>query len=252
MGHIVGMPGSRVFGGSPSGLGNIWDWWEPSLEVGLNDSDPIQTLNGQVNNRDWTQGTLGSRPLYDTTNALNGHAVATFNTSRFWTGPDMTGLGTEFAGEAHVFIVVKCDADPAVATDDGGLWELSASSSTGDFYTLAADGKIYASMFRKNRINTAVTPDLSSWRVYEAVVRSSSAPAEPDGKWSLRVDGTEINAGTVLGFSALATPRLGINEGGFHFKGKMAGMYLFDGELSGGDRTDLINYINTRFGLSSA
>lgn len=241
--------GGGVFA-DPSDVTSIWDWWEPSLDSGSNGVG-LQTLTGQANGRNWTQATSGSRPLYDTTNALNGHAVLTFNTNRFLNGPDMSGIpqGVGSTKQGHIFIIVKTDADPQAAGGDTGLWKMTGASDSTHFNF--PDGNIYDSILKGARDNFGnPAASLTSWRVYEASIIASSGVGVPNGEYIVRLDGTQIFTNGTVQASFIAAPTLGRNLANQGFKGKMAGLYLFTQKLSTDDRNNMVSYINTRFGLS--
>jgi hypothetical protein len=237
----------------PNGFATIWGWWEPGRDSGTNGVG-LQTLTDQSGNaRHWTQATEGSRPLYDTTNALNGHAVATFNTDRFWDGPDMSGIDQGFGStkKAHMFLVVKCDADPAAAGGDSGLWKITGASDSTHFpFT---DSIVYDSVLKGSRETLGNhASSLASWRVYEASAIASSGSGVPDGEYIVSLDGVQFpnSPFNVVEVDFVAGSTLGKNLAGQGFKGKMAGLYLFTGKLVGTDRDAMVGYLNTRFGLS--
>lgn len=170
------------------------------------------------------------------TGILNGLAVADCHTNfKSWNGPNMGALTA-----AHWFAVVIVDAD----NSDGALWELGALDS-GDSRYPFTDGNIYEHAFSSVRYTVGnPAPSLTTWRVVEV----SSIVNE----WIYKIDGTQIgstqNPNTVGGKT---NPRLGCTASGT-FPGQIAGMYLCSAKLSSPDRSDLITYINNRFGLSAS
>ena len=241
---------------TPSDIASIWDWWEPSRDTGTNGVG-LQTLTGQKNSRNWTQTTSGSRPLYDTTNALNGNAVIHCD-ARYYDGPDMTGIGSGVgAGKtAHVLIVAKADNYIETDIQGVGLWKLS-SAGAGTLYGYSGTGgHIYETALQSSRAdNIDPGTSLAAWLVYEVSLIASSALAVADGEYSIKINGTQIYSGSIVGMGFSATPLLGrTNDSGnqWLFKGRIAGMYLFSAKLGTTDRTNLIGYINTRFGLSAS
>lgn len=236
---------------TPSDLADIWDWWEPSRDSGTNGVG-LQTLTGQANARNWSQATSGSRPLYDTTNALNGHAVLTFNTDRYYDGPDMSAIAQGFGADkqGHIFIVVICDADPQAAGGDTGLWRMSTTTDATHF--TFTDGNIYDSVLKGSRDNFGnPAASMTSWRVYEASAIASLGSGQTNGEYIVKIDGALLHTGNSLEVDYIAAPTLGRNAASQGFKGKMAGLYLFTQKLSSGDRTSVIGYINARFALSA-
>lgn len=236
---------------TPSDIASVWDWWEPSLDSGTNGVG-LQTLTGQANARNWSQSTEGSRPLYDTDNALNGLAVLTFNTDRFYNGPDMSAIAQGFGSDkqGHIFIVVECDADPAAAGGDTGLWKMTTADNTHYPFT---DGVVYDSVLKGARDSFGnPAASLAAWRVYEVSAIGSSDVGQPDGEYDALIDGASLFFSNLVQVQFIAAPLLARNAASQGFKGKMAGLYLFTQKLSAGNRTNMISYINTRFGLSAS
>lgn len=241
---------------TPSDIADIWGWYEPSREIGLSNGDPFSPLTDQTGNgRHFTQATAGDRPKHDTTNGLNGHAVANFDTDgRWWDGPDMSanGQGTGSTKQGHVFIVVK-GPPTVVDADNTGLWNFSSATAASHYpFT---NGNIYESCIQGSRAdNLPPGVSLTAWRVYEIVLIASSAPATPDGEYTIHIDGGADllgGSGGIVGAGWPNTPTLGKNFNGQFFNGGLvAGLYLFSKKLTT-DRATMIDYINDRFGLSS-
>jgi hypothetical protein len=238
---------------TPSDVASIWAWYETGRVTGYSNGDPITPWTDQSGNgRHFTQATSGSRPKYDTSNALNGHAVADFSTSRFWDGPDMSanGQGTGSSKQGHVLIVVKGTASPANA-DQTGLMHLSTAGAAGHYpFT---NGLIYDPTIKGSR-DDALTPGVSlgAWRVFERHMIASSAPATTDGDTELKLDGASIFFGNIVGAGWPSVCTLGKNFNGQFFNGGfVAGLYLFSQKLGTTDRTNMIDYINGRFALTS-
>lgn len=201
--------------------------------MGLNDEDQITTLNGQVNNRDWTQ--VSGAPFYDTTDPLNGLAVARGGGNQWQTGPNMSALTA-----VHAFIIVQTNGDPPASSNQTGLWDLgtAALSSHYPFTT----GTIFDAAFTTARKTIGdPTPALTSWRVYEVISTSS--------EYTALLDGTQIFTAGTNTVGCNASPQLFRNLGGDVFAGRMAGFYMFSAKLTT-DRATMVTYINGRFGLS--
>jgi len=235
---------------TPSGIPNIWEWWEPSRQGGLSNNDPFSTLTGQANGRDLT-ASGSSAPIYNT-NILNSLAVATLtpttNIKYFVFSVAPTSLTA-----TQAFFVLKAASDPASGThNEGVLHDLSGSGSNSHYpYT---DGTIYDGFGSATRSTVGdPTPSLAAWRVYEVV----STGTGPSGNFIARLDGTQIfhsATGNTVGWGG-GTKHIGASNYdslAAGWSGQIAGMYFYSAELSAGNRTLQINYINTRFGLSSS
>jgi len=238
-----------TYGGvtTPSGIPNIWMWGEPSLEVGLNDGDPMATLTDQTGNaRNFTQSTTAFKPLYKT-GILNSLACArgegwNGGNACHWVagGADTTGLTG-----AHAFIVAKPDTE-GVTADTNGLWQLGPfAGGVEDTYYPWTDGVIYDKTLTSAR-KTVGNPSmaLDAWRVVEVVSVS--------GEFTFKLDGTQIFTTATNTFAGAANGRIMRNNSNSALKGYVAGLYIFSAKLGSTDRTTLINYINSRFGLSSS
>lgn len=241
---------------SPSDLGEIWDWWEPSREVGLSNGSGMPTLTGQKNGRNWSQANSASRPVFDTGSALNGHAVATFNGGLFFNGPNMTTIPTGFGHDkqGHIFIVVRCDNDPALDRNDAGLWKMSSTSDGALFVDI--DGHLYESALKTSRDHVGdPATDLTSFRVYEVRAVGSLGSGQQNGTYVIRLDGDEYltnqEGDAIVSIDFIASPLLGKNATGHGFKGSVAGIYLATPNLVNSSRSQLISYLNSRFALAA-
>jgi hypothetical protein len=222
----------------PSTIANIWDWWEPSRD-GYSDTDTVDLLTGQFAGKTFARA-AGNRPTYV---AAGPNGVGVMNHSngggQALEGPDGSALTA-----GHVFLVVKGGADPS-ASGRGTPWRIGSDGTNPDLYTWTT-GDVYmgaGSTVRKFIANPAAAT--TSWRVLEV----SSITNE----FIVKLDGTQlgstINPNTV-GFTTQM--QLGAGPSSATFFGQIAGLYIYSAKLSAGDRTTLINYINTRFGLSSS
>lgn len=254
---MIQLSGSGIVSSSgPSALPSIWGWYEPSREVGLSNGNGIPTLTDQTGNgRNWTNASappgVGTQPIYDTADALNGLAVAEMNGSHYWAGPDLTGLGvgTGAGKESHVFLVVRSAVDSGAIN---GLWDLSGCSN-GSLYPYS-DGNLYDSGMKGTRESIG-SPGVTliAWRVYEIAMKASLSGGATNGHWELKIDGTSKFSTNIVGASPSAAPVLGRNVSSGYSNLRIAGFYIFSADLTGtGTRTDMIDYINTRFGLSSS
>lgn len=168
----------------------------------------------------------------------------------------MSGIAQGFGADkqGHIFLVVEVDADPPPSGNDTGLWKMTNADNTHFPFT---DGNVYDSILKSSRDNFGnPTPALTSWRVYQASIIASLGSGQANGTYLVGIDSSNSlinqNGTAIVQVQYIAAPTLGRNGASQGFKGKMAGLYLFTQTLSSGDRTDMITYINTRFGLSSS
>lgn len=227
----------------PSELADIWEWWEPSRES-FADNDPIGTLTGQFapgTGHNWTQ-TGGARPTYKDA-ILNGHGIARFDGS----DDEMVSVNPTALTAVHFFAVIRMDSNTP-ALGKSGTWSFGISSNaypiTDTPTQISCDSfRNAAHSFSKSGI------DVAQWRVVEIVSVQSS------GKWIYRLDGTElVNQTTTFAHQSSGFIRVG-RDGPFGsnwLDGDVAGMYICSAELSSGDRTAMINHLNSRFGLSAS
>lgn len=225
-------------------ISGTWAWYEAARETGYSDGDGIEPYTDQSGNgRHWTTTRLdNTRPQYQA-NQINGLAVANGNhgANRGWdTGPDMSGLT-----ELHVFTVILAAADPAADIGQTGLWDIGTDSLS--THVPYINGLLYddaGSTVRKDAQNH--TTDLSSaYFLYEVVSKS--------GSWTRRINSATsgndfFNTGTNT-VGCPSAPQM-LEASGASSRHKQAGLYIFSAELSSGDRTAFITYLNTRFGTS--
>lgn len=224
----------------PEELPDIWEWWEPSREVGLDDTDPMPTLTGQHAGKNFTQASAGNRPSY-LTDQLNSLAIAQLPSGKYWNnGPDMSSLTA-----AHFFMVIKVPLDPcAWAPDDSGVYDFSTAALASHLpFDLGLLGNIYDGAFsttRKTVGNTHTT--LTQWSVYEVV----STPLE----WTAKQNSTILFTTGSNVVSGRVSTQFGRNRVGDTWDGSLAGMYLFSAKVSSDNLTAFYNYLNNRFGLN--
>ena len=130
--------------------------------------------------------------------------------------------------------------DPATI-NASGHWVLGTSAQ-GAHYPFT-DGKVYETFGTTVRKVTAadVTPDLESWHHYN--VESSS------GNYKMRIDSTEVlsTASNTVGFPA--APKIGEGLSGASNGPKIAEVLIYDHVLAALDRADVIDYLETKYGL---
>lgn len=232
-GVIASAGGGGGFPAFPSITGE-WARWEPFRETGYSNGDFIEPLTDwSGNNRHFTHaGADHTRPKFET-GVLNGRAVANGDhaDNNGWdTGPDMSALTA-----VHYFEIVLAKDDPASQLGHTGLHDFGTDSLSDHFpYT---DGNIYTDAFSTVRRSANPTLNLATqFRLLEYISTTT--------EWTLIIDGTEtlITTGTNT-VAAPSVPWL-LRASGADSRHRFAGGYLFSAELSGGDRTSLIDYLN--------
>jgi hypothetical protein len=217
---------------SPDDISGLWSWLKADAIGGLSDGDPITTWqDSSAANHDAT-ASGGNRPVYKT-NILNSLPVArlTRASSQFFALPDMSALT-----EGEIFIVVKANAE----SPSNSLW-LIGSDSAEMLYPFSGDSKIYDQFGTTARKTVDdPTPALTSFRIYS--VYSAS------GDWQAYLDGVSLfSTGTnTVGFNA--SPLLG--WGGTDFlDGDIAEVIIYDHKITGTERTNIVTYLQTKYGL---
>lgn len=227
---------------TPSDLADIWEWWEPSRE-GFSDNDAIGTLTGQFaagSGHNWTQSTAGNKPTYKDS-ILNGLGIARFDGS----SDRMISVNPTALTAVHIFAVVKLDSNtPSSSTS--GLWSLGSGADT-EYPQIGTQTQIRSTDARGNAVDFSKSGiDLSNWRVVEVVSTSS--------EWTFSLDGTQIGSSSAnFSWQAASFIRLGSSspfDNNF-LDGDLAGMYICSAKLSA-DRAAMIDYLNSRFGLSAS
>lgn len=190
-----------------------------------------------------SQSVSGSRPTF-LTSQINGLGAVRYQNSK------TSNLPVFPATAGHTFFVVKVTSDPAASAATSGAWDNTSITDAGTRNTHYpfTDGVIYetwGTSVRKTVGDPAAA--LTGWRVYEVITTSS--------EYTVKVDGTQIfTTGTnTVGFKGTAGwVGASRDSGSFAMDGYIAGIYHADAKLSAGDRSDLIDYINDRFALSSS
>lgn len=225
--------------GTPSSIVSIWEWWEPSREVGLVDNDPMGQLTGQANGRHWTESNASNKPAYKT-NQINSLPAVRFAGSprAFGSGPNMSALTN-----GHIFLIVKVDADPAASSATSGLWVIGTDAINNDHFPFTS-GQIFMGPGTNARVTmTNPSTNLTNWNVLEIVTNSSDYRAV--------LNGTETIFSSIIATIAYtSTPKLGNSLTTPYLTGYIAGMYMFSAKLGTTDRAAMVTYINSRFGLS--
>lgn len=237
---LTAVNGQTVAPLTPSGISNIWEWWEPERE-GLSNNADISTLTGQVSpgtGHNFTQSTTARKPTF-LTGQINGLGAAHFvAANNKW----MQGVDPSALTAGHVFIVVQIPTDPPATNQTP--WNIGTDGINADTYPFT-NGSILSAIGTNTRKTVGnPTPSLATWRVFEVVSIS--------GTWTALLDGSQIfttasnvvhwNTNCILG----AFDTVGTNP----WDGDIAGIYIFSAQITGADRTNMVSYLNTRWGLS--
>jgi hypothetical protein len=143
--------------------------------------------------------------------------------------------------ESHTFVVLLAD------TSLGNLQAWTGNTTSGNCSHLPyTDGWILEGWGSTTRQVVAAinVPDISLFGVYEIVNTGS--------EYTLKWNGTQF---FTTGTNTVGYPNTNAHLGVCSFgtwQGKIAGMYQMSAKLGSTERTALINYINSRFGLSSS
>lgn len=223
---------------APNSLSGLHMWLRRDGLSGLNDGDAIATWSDSSGNgNNATQATAGNKPTYKT-NIVNGFPVVRFASSsaKYFSLPSFSSLT-----QGEIFIVVKIVADPPPDDAHSGLWNMS-TDTLNTHYPWGGDSTIYdawGTTARKTVGNP--TPLLTSWRVYNVYSASASWAAQLDNA-TLATTGTNT-----VGFPA--SPTLGKSLGAFYLDGDVAEVVMYNAKLSTTNRTNVYNYLKSRFGL---
>lgn len=220
---------------TPSALPDIWEWWEPRLE-GLANNDPLTTLTGQVSpgtGHNWVTGD----PATYLTNQINGLGAAQFTAAN---GDVLLGVNPSALTAAHVFFVAKGFTD----SQPGSPWGFGTAANA-EHFTFSTDSKIYSAIFSSTRHDCGnPLPPISNWNCAEVVSTSS--------EWTYLLNGNQL---FTTGTNTVASPSscsLGARDslGNLRWNGYYAGLYISSAKLSSANRTLMVNYLNSTFGLS--
>jgi hypothetical protein len=228
-----------------------WDW------DGLNDLDLLDAWNdksGKGNH--FGIYAAAYKPWVDKTTTLNGHATGRFERStddrHFVSQVAWVGTPAWVAGE--LLVIMKMDNDPG-AGDIGG-WGKFGNSSTQDTHTPLNDGDVYENIFNASRPNSGnPTTAMNAWHGYNVRGTQSSYTRKiyigteqlesiTSGVWTTPTLGSAKTIGT--SWVGLYTPPTYAHRS---MEGNIAAVYLWNNVL-GAQRSDLVTYINDRWGLT--
>lgn len=222
---------------SPSDIAGLTRWYKADA-LSLNDNDAVATWTDSSGNVNATQGTGANQPTYKT-NIVNGKPIVRFNgTSTRLSIGDLSALTA-----AEGFIVIKTVADPAAGLSSGGLWEIGTEPFVTHF-SFSADGTIY-DQFGTNARKTTVNPATSLAAAFNIYSVYSAA-----NDWQSYLNGVSLFSTAVNTAAFTATATLGSDTAATNFlSGDVAEFILYNAKLSAGDRTNVLSYLTSKYGL---
>lgn len=225
-----------VFGSafSPADVPGLYQWLDAS-QLSLSDNDAVSSWTDESGNgRHATQGTGANQPTFKT-GIVNGLSVIRFDGTN-----DFLSLGNLSAlTEGEVFVVFKLDADPG--TNSGGLMFLGTAAA--DNHTPLSDGTVYDGNMSTAR-KTVGNPVADMSTTFRVLNIWSAA-----NDWAWNLDGSAVHTTATNTVGLSATAELGRSSNLYPLDGDIAEYILYDNKLSGGDRTLVTAYLETKYGL---
>jgi hypothetical protein len=222
---------------SPSDISGLKLWLKADA-LALSDNDPVASWtdsSGQGNHA--TQSSGGAKPTFKT-NIVNSKPIIRFDgTTDFLNLPNFCSGFT--AGDG--FILLKRVTDPPTV-GQGGFWQFGTSGNA--THVPYIDGNIYDDFGATSRSAAGnPTPSLTSWTLYEVASGAS--------EWTARVNNSILytTATNTVGFAT--APALGWDARlSVFYEGDLAELIMYDSIVSGGNRTSIVGYINSKYGTS--
>lgn len=225
---------------TPESLPGLWLWLKAST-LSLNDGDSVTTwTKAGGTGTSPTQGTVGSRPTYQT-NEINSQPVIRFDgTDDFFTMGDMSAFTA-----GHAFIVTRLvQATPDAV--NAGLWDIGSDFVNPTIFPFVGDGNIYDQFGTTSRKTTGnPTPSFQDWNIYSVYSATND--------WANAFNGTDLfsTATNTVGFSA--TPTLGKSgghgAGDFFLQGDTPEVIFCSQKLSAPDVALTIAYLEAEYAL---
>lgn len=229
---------------TPASMTGIWAWYRADQGVTLDTGKVSQWNDLSGNGRHITQTTASLRPTLETASSSFGNLdcirMSSNGTSTF-TYLNLPSMAALTAG--HIFIIWKLDANPG-SQGVAGLWAIGNTAAGANFYRNPGDTTIYdafGSTTRKATGNFAVAA--TNTHVYEAVSKANS--------WTNRQNGTQIATTGTNTVQFIASPLIGGNGVDVGQNTRIGEIVILSAEATAGNRTSLISYINTRYGISA-
>lgn len=216
---------------------------------GLSHLDEITTWDDTSgNNRDFSSADPDKPEFH--TNQINGHPAVYFggqSVQHSFVGPDISGLSLT---EIDLFVVLKTDADPAVAAANG-LWELNDADYVNAHTQYPnTGGTVHMTACLPSgqaRLSVDPTPALTSFRLLRVTAKTGS------NNYTMDLDGTNIAAGTRTSLVFPAATFLGraSDSGGTaYYKGHIAEYSTFSTKCGSTQYNTIRDYVNTYYALS--
>lgn len=212
-------------------------WLDAAQIVGLNEGDPLSLWEDESGEGNDFTATLTGRPTYRES-AINSLPAIEFD------GIDdfisNLGLDTSLWTSATLFIVGKVTNDPAIAVSESGHWKWNPSNARSLYPSV--DAGIYESAFTTNRKTVGdVTSALDQPHQYNiaSAVDSYKARINRVTVYFTNINSFEGQNGTIL---------IGSNGTEF-YKGLIAEVILFEGDLTDPERNGIEGYLALKWDL---
>jgi hypothetical protein len=212
-----------------------------ALEWGKYEADSHTSIADGANATAWTDLSGNARNMGIGSTAPVKRIVAgvhfwDFAPGGWFTLPSMIALK-----QAEIFIVLKCDADPAASGSTGRLWWMDGS--TGDNYYSYTDGKIYDAWGAGSRTTYARATDYTKTALHCYNVKSTVE------EYIVRINGHALNILANVSPVFNAAPLLGKAGVAGTFAGRVAAVYIFKRGLIGTERLAVEAAITTKYGV---
>ena len=211
-------------------------WLQASSLAGThNDGDTISSWTDSSGNGN--TGTAVGTPVFKT-GIVNGESVVRFDgTSAYFTFSSFLA-GIEF----EMFAVLATVNDPAASAGTSGAWILGSDNSNNHYpYT---DGNVYVGAFRTSRPNTGnPTPLLSNWHVLDiwSAFNDYAVYINNASHYTSSSNTVGVTSSPMLGRSWQST---------IYYYGDMAEVIIYNTKLSAAGRSQVIDYLSTRYGIT--
>ena len=218
---------------------------EPAQSTSSDDTDPVGSWVDNVSNDDLDQGTAAAKPTLSTGDGPNSLDHLVLDGGDYLSTSGNSGL----TGDIDVEVLSIINVDAGISGWD--RWFQIGSGAAAEFYG-GMDGSGNWTIAFNGSWVTFGAYTTGSW----LAVHCKKVPgASTSTNTRLWVDGSE-KSGTSNGSGA--TPNVtatafhvGANGGGpaSHFDGLIAGVYVWDGGLTDGQRTDVFSWVSNYYGL---
>ena len=231
---------------------DMWGWWKADAITGYSDGDRLSTwVDSSPYGNHMTQAAAGSQPTYRTAQ-LNGLPVVNFrdNPNVYFEVPWFYPTFTE----GEIYFIIKSPYPPPT-TSGGGFMSIGSFADIDNYNE--SGNRILSSFGRDQRYDTvSVGAALASW----ASVVISALPGIGTGLNAIKfyINGV-LNAGNPLlasnpGWAPVSKSWMGRSVSGGtptqnYFWGDMAEIIFFSKIKSTADRTMILDYFSTKYGV---